>query len=138
MTAARQDRYIALLKWGAGLAVILWGLSKLVFAGHWAAPYENAFYAALPVNLIIVYVLGLLQVGLGIAIIRDFYRRPAAYIAVVMALVSLIATLITSFQPGNPVMGNPAPLGIKLVWFYFNPIALKILLVAAAEAPDAR
>lgn len=136
MAAIESHRHLKLLKWGAGVAVILWGASKIAFVNDWTAPYEQAFYTALPVDMAIVYVLGAIQVILGVAIIQDFYRRVAAYTAAGMAMVSLLATVLVLFEPGNPVAANPAPLGIKLVWFFFNPIALKIVLVAAAEAPD--
>lgn len=125
------------LRLAAGLAVGFWGLSKLLFAQDWVAPYEGAFYGDLPGNgAIWVYLLGIVQILVAGAIIANVYRRFAAWVAVGFSGVNLIATLITFTQPENPIIGNPAPFGIKLIWFFFNPIAILLLLAGIALLPN--
>lgn len=137
MTEATSDAVsgtsLFLFKLSAGLAVGLWGLSKLAFASDWAGAYDM-FYAGLPIHLIPVYLLGVIQVVLGAAIVLDFRRRLAAWIAAAMALISLIATIVVLVTTG--LAAPPAPMGIKLTWFLSNPIAILILLGGVALLPD--
>ena len=136
MTEATSDTVsgtsLFLFKLSAGLAVGLWGLSKVAFASDWAGAYDM-FYAALPIGLIPVYLLGV-QVALGAAIVLDFRRRLAAWIAAAMALISLIATFVVLVRTG--LAAPPAPMGIKLTWFLSNPIAILVLLGGVALLPD--
>ena len=126
-----------ILRLAAGLAVGFWGLSKLLFAQNWVAPYENAFYGDLPGNgAIWVYLLGIIQIVVSVAIILNISRRFAAWVAVGFSGINLIATLITFMKPENPILGNPAPFGIKLIWFFFNPIAILLLLAGVALFPN--
>ena len=125
------------LRLAAGLGIGFWGISKLIFAGDWVGPYQSLFYAALPGSMTgasIVYVLGVVQIALGVAIIAEFNRSIAAWIAAAMALISLLATAIAVGQSG--LAGLPGPTGVKLVWFFFNPIAVFLLLVSAALLPE--
>lgn len=121
------------LRLGAGLAVGFWGLSKLFFVSNWVGPYEyfygNAFAQ------ILVYVLGIIQIAIAAMIIADFYRKPAAWVAVVFSVVNLVVSLAGIFRPENPILANPAPIGIKLLWFFGNPIALTLVFIALALAP---
>lgn len=126
-----RSAHLALLRAGAGLAVALWGVSKLAFAADWVAPYGN-FYPGVPTGFIVVYVLGIVQLALGAAIMLDVWRRLAAWVAVAMSLVNLLASLVLFLRAGLPL---PAPLGLKLVWFFFNPLALTFVLAAVALMP---
>lgn len=131
-----ERAFIITLRLAAGLAVGLWGLSKLLFVKNWVGPYE-AFYVPLPNATLLVYLLGIIQVLIGLAIIFEFYRKPAAWLAVIFSVVNLIATLAMVSQPENPILGNPAPFGVKLVWFFFNPLAITVLLISAGLMPPA-
>jgi len=132
-----ERAFIITLRLGAGLAVALWGLSKLLFVKNWVGPYQNVFYSGLPIADVLVYLLGIIQVLIGLAIIFDIIRKPAAWIAVVFSVVNLVVSLATVFQPENPILGNPAPFGIKLIWFFFNPLAITILLISVGLMPPA-
>lgn len=126
------------LRVAAGLAIGFWGISKLIFAGDWVGPYQSMFYAALPGSMtgtFFVYVLGVVQIALGVAIIAEFNRSIAAWIAAAMALISLLATAIAVGQSGLAGL-PPGPTGVKLVWLFFNPIAVFLLLVSAARLPE--
>ncbi|HHP7244830.1 MAG TPA: hypothetical protein ACFE0H_09110 [Elainellaceae cyanobacterium] len=126
-----------ILRLAAGLAVGFWGLSKLVFVQNWVAPYEGAFYGNLPGNgALWVYLLGIIQLLIAIAIIFNISRRFAAWVAVGMSGINLIASILTVMKPENPILGNPAPLGIKLIWFFFDPIAILLLLAGVALLPN--
>lgn len=132
-----ERAFIFMLRLAAGLAVGLWGLSKLLFVKNWVGPYENVFYGALPYNpTTLVYVLGGVQVLIGLAIIFDILRRPAAWLAVIFSVVNLVVSIATVFRPENPILGNPAPLGIKLIWFFFNPLAITVLLISVGLMPS--
>lgn len=132
-----ERAFIITLRLGAGLAVALWGLSKLLFVKNWVGPYQSVFYSGLPIADVLVYLLGIIQVLIGLAIIFDIVRKPAAWIAVVFSVVNLVVSLATVFQPENPILGNPAPFGIKLIWFFFNPLAITILLISVGLMPPA-
>jgi len=135
----RTERtYAIALRLAAGLAVGLWGVSKLFFVQSWIGPYEGAFYGDLPIEQLLVYGLGVLQVLVAIAIVTDFLRKPAAWLAVVFSVVNLVVSFAVLWQPDNPIVNNPAPMGIKLVWFYFNPIAIALMLIATALLPEQR
>jgi len=125
------------LRLAAGLGIGFWGISKLIFANDWVGPYQGVFYAALPqamTGAFFVYVLGVVQVALGAAIIAEFNRTIAAWIAAAMALISLVATTVAIGQAG--LASLPGPTGVKLVWLFFNPIAVLLLLVSAALLPE--
>ncbi len=126
--------HIVILQLAAGLAVGFWGISKVLFGSDWVAIYQNVFYTGLPINFIVVYVLGVIQIALGAAIIFDFKRRLAAYSAAGIALISLVATLIVFARTG--FVDLPAPIGITLTWYFFNPIAIFVLLVGVALIPE--
>ena len=131
-----ERAFIITLRLAAGLAVGFWGLSKLFFVKNWVGPYENAFYGQLPFNpALLVYLLGIIQIALALAIIFEFYRKPAAWLAVIFSVVNLIASIATVTRAENPILGNPAPLGIKLIWFFFNPLAITILLISVGLMP---
>lgn len=131
-----QSTPVFIFRLAAGCAVGFWGLSKLFFANNWVGPYE-AFYGALPLSpLLLVYLLGIIQLIIAIAIIANFYRKPAAWIAIVFAVVNLAVSLSAVLRPENPILANPAPLGIKLIWFFFNPIAILLLLIGTAMLPE--
>ncbi len=131
-----ERAFIITLRLAAGLAVGFWGLSKLLFVKNWVGPYENAFYGQLPFNpALLVYLLGIIQIVIALAIIFEFYRKPAAWLAVIFSVVNLIASIATVTRPENPILANPAPLGIKLIWFFFNPLAITILLISVGLMP---
>ena len=126
--------HIVILQSAAGLAVGFWGLSKLLFAEDWVGPYQDVFYTGLPINFIVVYVLGAAQIVLGAALIFDFKRKLAAWIAAGIALISLVATFIVFARTG--FADFPSPIGITLTWYFFNPIAIFLLLVGVALIPE--
>ncbi|NBD15215.1 MAG: hypothetical protein GVY04_03445 [Cyanobacteria bacterium] len=131
-----ERAFIITLRLAAGLAVGFWGLSKLLFVNDWVDPYENAFYGALPFNaVLLVYLLGIVQIAIALAIIFEFYRKPAAWLAVIFSVVNLIASVNTFGTPDNPIVTNPAPMGIKLIWFFFNPLAITVLLISVGLMP---
>ncbi|WP_150107040.1 hypothetical protein [Halothece sp. PCC 7418] len=131
-----ERAFIITLRLAAGLAVGFWGLSKLLFVNNWIGPYENAFYGSLPFNAtLLVYILGIIQIAIALAIIFEFYRKPAAWLAVIFSVVNLVASIATIARPDNPILGNPAPLGIKLIWFFFNPLAITVLLISVGLMP---
>lgn len=128
---------VIVLRLAAGLSIGFWGISKLIFANDWVGPYQGIFYAALPqamTGAFFVYVLGVVQVALGAAIIAEFNRMIAAWIAAAMALISLAATAMAIGQAGLAAL--PGPTGVKLVWLFFNPVAVLLLLVSAALLPE--
>lgn len=132
-----ERAFIIALRLAAGLAVGLWGLSKLIFAQNWVKPYQ-AFYGQLPISgTLLVYILGIVQIALALAIIFEFYRKPAAWIAVIFSVVNLISSFFTALAPENPIAGNPAPWGIKLIWFFFDPLAILVLLISVGLMPPA-
>jgi len=129
--------FIIALRLAAGLAVGLWGLSKLLFVQNWIKPYQ-AFYGGLPFNpSLLVYLLGIIQILIALAIIFDFFRKPAAWIAVIFSVVNLISSISTVLAPENPIAANPAPWGIKLIWFFFDPLAITVLLISVGLMPPA-
>jgi uncharacterized membrane protein YphA (DoxX/SURF4 family) len=131
-----ERAFIITLRLAAGLAVGFWGLSKLLFVDHWVGPYEDAFYGQLPFNaVVLVYLLGIVQIAIALAIIFEFYRKPAAWLAVIFSVVNLIASVNTFGTPDNPIVTNPAPMGIKLIWFFFNPLAITVLLISVGLMP---
>jgi len=131
-----ERAFIITLRLAAGLAVGFWGLSKLLFVDHWVGPYEDAFYGALPFNAgVLVYILGIVQIAIALGIIFEFYRKPAAWLAVIFSVVNLIASVNILGTPDNPIVNNPAPMGIKLIWFFFNPLAITILLISVGLMP---
>jgi len=130
-----ERTFIIILRLAAGLAVGFWGLSKLLFVQNWAKPYQM-FYGQLPISeTFLVYLLGIVQIVIALAIIFEFYRKPAAWIAVIFSVVNLIASVSTVLKPENPIAGNPAPWGIKLIWFFFDPLAILILLISVGLMP---
>jgi len=131
-----ERAFMITLRLAAGLAVGLWGLSKLLFVKNWVGPYENAFYGSLPLNAtLLVYLLGIVQILIGLAIIFDIVRRPAAWLAVIFSVVNLVVSVATFAEPDNPIVNNPAPLGIKLIWFFFNPLAITVMLISVGLMP---
>ena len=105
-----ERAFIIALRLAAGLAVGFWGLSKLIFAQNWVKPYQ-AFYGQLPISgTLLVYILGIVQIAIALAIIFEFYRKPAAWIAVIFSVVNLISSFFTALSPENPIAGNPVDL----------------------------
>ncbi|MGV2826797.1 hypothetical protein [Myxosarcina sp. GI1(2024)] len=133
-----QSAFIA-IRLAAGLAVGFWGLSKLLFVQSWVGPYQNVFYKTLPFTAPLwVYLLGIVQLVLAGAIVFNYFRKPAAWSAVVFSVVNLVVSFAALTRPENPIVANPAPLGIKLIWFFFNPIAITLLLIGVGLMPDVR
>ncbi|MGF1479023.1 MAG: hypothetical protein ACFB4I_05980 [Cyanophyceae cyanobacterium] len=62
-----------------------------------------------------VYLLGIVQVAIAITLIANLYRKPAAWIAVAFSVVNLVVSFAALAKPENPILGNPAPIGIKLI-----------------------
>lgn len=122
-----------LLRLAAGLAIGLWGISKLLYVNDWVMPY-GMFYPVTTIGASAVYVLAIIEILLGAGIILSIQRKPAAWIASFIAAVSLVATIIMLIKTGlaNP----PAPYGVKLVWFIFNPLAILLLLIGIAMHPE--
>lgn len=130
-----ERTFMIFLRLAAGLAVGFWGLSKLFFVQNWVKPYQM-FYPQLPISgTVFVYLLGIVQVAIALAIIFEFYRKPAAWIAVIFSVVNLIASVTTVLKPENPIVANPAPWGVKLIWFFFDPLAILILLISVGLMP---
>ncbi|PSP17852.1 MAG: hypothetical protein BRC58_05215 [Cyanobacteria bacterium QS_8_64_29] len=114
----------------AGLAVALWGLSKLIFLPDWVGAYQN-FYATIPG--VVVTLLGIVQILIGAGIVFEIYRKPAAWIGVVFAVVNLLNSL---FKIDNIAqLGPPPPWGVKIIWFFFDPLVILLLLIGVAYMP---
>jgi len=130
-----ERTFMIFLRLAAGLAVGFWGLSKLLFVQNWVQPYQM-FYGQLPISgTLLVYLLGIVQIAIALAIIFEFYRKPATWIAVIFSVVNLISSITTVLKPENPIAANPAPWGIKLIWFFFDPLAILILLISVGLMP---
>jgi len=124
-----QGASAILVRLAAGLAVALWGLSKLIFLPNWVGAYQN-FYAAIPGWPIAL--LGIVQILIGTGIVFEIYRKPAAWLGVIFSVVNLVVSLS---KIGGPIAANPVPWGIKVIWFFFDPLAILLLLIGVAFMP---
>jgi len=91
--------------------------------------YQN-FYATISGWLVVL--LGIVQILMGAGIVFEIYRKPAAWLGVIFAVVNLIASLT---KIGGPIATNPAPWGIKTIWFFFDPLVILLLLIGVAYMP---
>lgn len=110
--------------WGLGVAFIFFFIGHIVKTG----PMVEMLPPWLPMRLVLVYLTGLLELAVGIALFLPKYQLAAAKVAIVIFVVFFPANIYSALQaagPGGHQWGPiylliRAPLQIALIaWAYF-------------------
>ena len=112
---------------GFGVFILVWGLSKLVDPGATAAIFAT-FYGWDGLSMAPAFILGVLQAGLGLAIMAGVFKTVSYGAGILVHGVSTLATA--------PHLVMPLAQGSNLLFFASVPILLAAIGLFLARDHD--
>ena len=97
MNAARLSIAILILRVGLGGFLLLWSIDKLVAPGGAVAIYQFFYHVSITTN--IAYVIGVLELLLGLAIIAGFLKTYSYGLGLLLHATSTIASYQQLLDP---------------------------------------